>query len=180
MLKNQFMIEAASPGIYSYAHSSSQEYARTRLNLSTIFPVTTATNVAVAVIYGYIVDIKSKPHHLPTRNEEEYSWINTDICCKRKSRMLKSTPTDPLERGAFDFKKNDTVRKNASGKSGKLEESRQIHIIHNSILCYSIHQSQKIIVLKEAANHPALPSIIKSAGLHSSLEDEVVFYHEEQ
>ena len=94
--------------------------------------------------------------------------------------MLKSTPTDPLERGAFDFKKNDTVRKNASGKSGKLEESRQIHIIHNSILCYSIHQSQKILVLKEAANHPALPSIIKSAGLHSSLEDEVVFYHEEQ
>ena len=50
MLKNQFMIEAASPGIYSYAHSSSQEYARTRLNLSNIFPVTTATNVAVAVV----------------------------------------------------------------------------------------------------------------------------------
>ena len=70
MLINQAMIEAASPGLYSYAHSSSQESTRSPLNLSTHFPLTTATNVAVAVVDRSTFDIKSTPHRLPTSNEE--------------------------------------------------------------------------------------------------------------
>ena len=92
--------------------------------------------------------------------------------------MLKSMPTDPLEKCAFDFKKNGTVRKNASVKSCKMVKSSQLYRISNSILDYIINQSQKIIALQKSANHPALRSIIKSAGLHHPMEYKAVVYHE--
>ena len=122
MLRNQAIVEAVSPVIHSYAHSSSQESARSLFNLNTIFPLTTATNVAVAVINGLTIDIESTPHRIPTSNEEEYSTKLLERCCKLNAQMLKSKPVDPLENGAFEFKKNGTFWKNASGKAGEMKK----------------------------------------------------------
>ena len=63
-LIKQAMVEAALPRMHSYAHLSSQESARSPLNPSTIFPLTTATNIAVAVIDGSTVDAT-----FPTKKE---------------------------------------------------------------------------------------------------------------
>jgi hypothetical protein len=118
MSRNQAMIEAASPGIVSYAHPSSQESARSPLNPSTLFPLT-PNNVAVAVDES-TADVQSMPHQLPTRNEEVSSTKNLERCRKRKAHVLQSTPTDPLEKSAFDVNKSGTLRKNSSGKSGQM------------------------------------------------------------
>ena len=61
-----------------------------------------------------------------------------------------------------------------------MEESRQIHRIRNAILDYIINQSQQIIAIQKVATHPALCSIMESAGLHSPIEEEVDVYREEQ
>ena len=143
MLRNQDMIEYASPVMNSCAYSSSQESARSPLNPSTHFQLITATNVAVAVIDVSEVDIESTPYHLPTRNEEESPTRNLEIYQKCKAQMLKLNPTDPLGKVTFEFKKNGTVQKNVSGKSSETEKSRQIQRICNYILYYSINQSQQ-------------------------------------
>ena len=59
-------------------------------------------------------------------------------------------------------------------------KSSQIYRISNYILDYIINQSQQIIAIQKVATHPALCSIMESAGLHSPIEDEAAVYREEQ
>ena len=91
-----------------------------------------------------------------------------------------SAPTDSLQTDAFDFKKNGMPRPNSSGKSGQMAKSRQVSRIRNAIFDSSLDQSQQILALHEAANHPALRTMMKSAGLIRPMADEVALYHEEQ
>ena len=61
--------------------------------------------------------------------------------------MLKSTPTDPLEKGVFNFKNNGMIRKNASVEAREMGKPRQINEMRKDLLDYSINQSQKNLAL---------------------------------
>jgi hypothetical protein len=162
LLKNQAMIEAASPGMHSYMHSSPEETASSPgspLNPQRLFPPP-PNHVAVAVGGNAAIEVPLTPE-LQTRHQEEAPTRNHQRRQNRQASILKLTQTDSLDKDSFDFQRNGVPRKNASGKAGQMAKSRQITRIRNAILDYSLNQSQQILALHEAANHPTLRTIMK-------------------
>jgi hypothetical protein len=179
--KNQVMTPATSTGM---SPCSPEATVSSPLNPNVLFPTPPINQVAVAVDGLASVEVlaSTPPQEFQTRNDNqsESTLINKQRSRKRKERVRLSAPMDPLENDAFEYKRNGARRKNISGKSGQMAKSRQITRIRNAILDSSLNQSQQILALHEAANHPSLRSIMKSAGLIRPMADEVAMYHEEQ
>jgi hypothetical protein len=74
---------------------------------------------------------------------------------------------EPLEMGAFEFKKNGAARTNGGGKAAAMAKSRQMKNILDTILDPKLSRPQQILALHEAMNHPKIQSTVTSAGLSS-------------
>jgi hypothetical protein len=99
---------------------------------------------------------------------------------KRKKRKFRSITSEPVEEEAFEFTKEGKARKNTSGKAAQMAKSRQVSKIRNAILNSGLSCTQQIVALRDAANHPQLRSIVKSAGLVVPDESEVALFHDSQ
>jgi hypothetical protein len=97
-----------------------------------------------------------------------------------KKRNFRSIKTAPVEEDAFDCTKKGVPRQNRSGKAAQMAKSRQVSKIRNAILNSGLSCAQQIVALRDAANHPQLRTIVKSAGLIIPDESEVAFFHESQ
>jgi hypothetical protein len=99
---------------------------------------------------------------------------------RRKKRNFRALITQPVEEEAFEFTTTGEARRNASGKAAQMAKSRQVSKIRNTILNTRLSHAQQIVALRDAANHPQLRSIVKSAGLFIPDKTEVVLFHESQ
>jgi hypothetical protein len=94
----------------------------------------------------------------------------------RPTRLQNSVNTEPLERRAFEFKRNGVVRMNASGKAASMAKSRQVKKILDSILDPKLSRPQQILAFHEAMNHPRIQATVKSAGLTSPDDNSVAHF----
>ncbi len=99
---------------------------------------------------------------------------------RQKKQNLWSLTTQPVEEDAFEFTRTGEPRKNNSGKAAQMAKSRQVTKIRNSILNSGLSHAQQIVALRDAANHPQLRSIVKSAGQIVPDESQVALFHESQ
>jgi hypothetical protein len=90
------------------------------------------------------------------------------------------TPLIPLETDAFKYTKDGSLRKDSSGKASAMAKSRQVNNITNAIIDNNLTSAQQVMALHEAAKHPKIRSVIKSAGLILPKNAEVAVYHESQ